>query len=110
MKKTKELNQQEVLQKLFPTKTLPIPKENDSCECIKCDNSECKCNQIMSNLANILELTEQIGHTELYNISLTILTTLQHLSDHEEDLSKIEFVCQEIYKNMNPKEMGHTIN
>ena len=57
-----------------------------------------------------MELTNQIGHDELHNIFLTMFTVLKHLNDHTEELTKIEIVCQEVYKSINPKEMGCTIN
>jgi hypothetical protein len=92
------------------TKNQENAHENETCECSKCDNDDCKCHQIMVKLSEIIDLTNQIGHTELYNTLLTIFCLLQNYEDHKEDLLKINNICQEVYKDLNPKEMGHTIN
>jgi hypothetical protein len=78
--------------------------------CSECDNVNCKCDQIMANVSNNIELSYQIGHHTLYNIFLTIFMLLQYLNNHESDLVKIEKICQKIYSDLNPKETGHTIN
>jgi len=85
-------------------------QEKEDCECSNCDDIDCKCNQIMINLTKNIDLTSQIGHDELHNIFLTIFTVLKYLENNTEELAKIESVCQEVYKNLNPKEMGRTLN
>jgi len=112
-KPKKSADQLSALEKIFPRKSQqvnPIPQQEEDHDCSKCNNAECKCHQIMNNLLQTVELSEQIGHQELYNIVLTVSLVLNNLGDHEEDLVKIMKVCQEIYKDLNPKETGHTIN
>lgn len=92
------------------TENIDTNQENEDCDCSNCDNNDCKCDQIMENIIKNIELTSQIGHDELHNIFLTMFTVLKHLEDHQEELTKIEIVCQEVYKNLNPKEMGRTLN
>ena len=93
-----------------PEKVNKPQEKTENCVCSECDNADCKCHQIMVNLSENIDLSNQIGHDILHNIFLTIFVTLQHLSDHEEDLIKIANACQEVYKDLNPKEMGYTLN
>ncbi len=85
-------------------------QEDENCECSECNDINCKCNQIMENLIKNIELTGQIEHESLHNIFLTIFTVLKYLENNTDELEKIEIVCQEVYKNLNPKEMGRTLN
>ena len=85
-------------------------QEDEEDECLDCDNIKCKCDQIMTNLSKSIDLADQTGHLELYNILLTIFITLQHLDNHVPDIIKIEKLCQQVYKELNPKEMGFTLN
>jgi hypothetical protein len=115
MKKIKEIaqNERNKTSKQFPfpfTKLQPVSQSEEDHDCSECDNVECKCIQIMKNLSYAADLAEQNGHNELYNILLTILTTLQNLENHEDNLLKILETCQEVYKSVSPKEMGCTIN
>lgn len=93
-----------------PEKVNKTPEKPEKCVCSECDNADCKCHQIMANLSDNIDLSNQIGHDALHNIFLTIFVTLQNLSAHEDDLIKITNACQEVYKDLNPKEMGHTLN
>jgi len=111
MKKIK-LVTQENLEKLFPRK---IPSKEESTEdckdiCVKCDDILCKAQQIMNNLRESINLADQIGHQSLFNILLTLCVSLQHMESHEILLLKIEKVCQDVYGEFNPKEMGRIIN
>ena len=124
MKKSKETSIKEEIKPKEKSNNTPFPfpfakktaqqpinaQETDEHNCSTCDNAACKCNKIMINLAESLDLAEQNGHSELFNILLTLLVTLKHLENHEEDLLKIMQVCQDVYKDLNPKEMGHTLN
>lgn len=86
-----------------------VDQEQNNCECKNCDDIDCKCFQIMDNLSETMDLAEQIGHSELYNIMLTIQMILKHIDTNNNDLSKLNNMCYEIYKELNPKEMG-TLN
>jgi hypothetical protein len=108
--KTKEINQHSVLETTFPEKSSKVQQEDEDHDCSKCNDTKCKCIQIMKNLSIAIDLAEQNGHTELYDILLTLMTVLQNLENHEDDLLKILETCQEVYKSVNPKEMGCTIN
>lgn len=90
-----------------------IPEDSNEClknRCFECNNIGCKSHQIINNLSANIDLSDQIHHNVLYNIFLTIFTILQNFDNHEEDLIKIANVCHTVYKDMNPKEMGCTIN
>lgn len=108
----KSTTQTEAIEKLFPKKNMNQnqQQEEEEHDCSRCDNAECKCNLIMENISKTIDLSDQIGHEELHNIMITIITVLRHLRDHEDDLLKIMKVCQEVYKDLSPKEMGHTLN
>jgi len=99
----------------FPAKeqkvqSLSQPEENDDCDCSKCNDTHCKAQQVMDHLADIVDLTEQIGPPQLYNIILTLGGILSNLEAHGEYLTKIEKLCQVVYSELNPKEMGRTLN
>lgn len=80
------------------------PKESEKCDI------DCKCHQIMANLSDNIDLSDQIGYDALYDIFLTIFVVLQNLSTHEDGLIKIANTCQEVYEDLNPKEMGRILN
>jgi hypothetical protein len=106
--KNKELKQID-LEKIFPEKLIPMSEDTHE-DCSKCDNAQCKCDQIMENLIQIITLSDQIGHHELHNITLTIFSILQNLSTHEDGLLEIMSTCQKVFKELYPKDMGQTIN
>lgn len=78
--------------------------------CKKCDNIDCKCGLIMESLQNCIELSEQIGHNELYNILLTIFAILENMPTHGDELFKIMETCQSSFEQLRPKEMGKMLN
>jgi hypothetical protein len=79
-------------------------------DCRDCDNVSCKCQLIMSKIDDIIELSTQIEHFELFNIMLTISSALKTLHDDETGLDKILSACEETYGNINPKEMHKILN
>jgi len=101
VKKNKEITQED-LEQMIPI----IELEN----CAKCNNTGCKCIQIMEKMSECIDLADQICHIELYNILLTIYVVLQHLDSHGNELKKIMDTCQEVFKELNPKEMGQILN
>jgi len=79
-------------------------------DCSECDNAQCKCEKIMMHLGVATELASQIHHHELFNILLTIVVSLKHLSEDEKSLDKILQAAKETYSDLHPKEMGVTLN
>jgi hypothetical protein len=79
-------------------------------DCKNCDNIACKCQLIMLKIEDVMELTTQIEHFELFNIMLTIYGALKNLHDDETILNKILSACQETYTEINPKEMHKILN
>jgi len=78
--------------------------------CENCDNIECKHQLILAKINDTAELASQIGHADLFNIMITILCALQHLYDDHTCLDKIVKACQEVYTELNPKEMKKSLN
>ena len=116
MKKVKHATQKD-LEKIFPRKSIPdsnkIEKEEQDEEehnCTTCGDKACKAGMILSNLMDSIEFAEQIGHHELYNILLTLHCVLKNLHLTQEGLVKLEKVCQEIYADLNPKEVKKLLN
>ncbi len=79
-------------------------------DCRECDNVICKCKQVMTKLSECVELTDQLKHAELYNILLTITDVLANLEDPKESVQKILKTCEQVYRDVHPKEMGRTLN
>lgn len=112
MKKIKELIQMD-LENIFTKKIIYDDNEQnieESEDCKNCDNVGCKCNQIMDHLAKCIELSDQIGHTEVYNILLTVFVVLQNLSSHEHELEQIMNICQKVFTELSPKEMEQILH
>lgn len=111
MKKDKQ-ERHENLEKIFSKKTSDTNiKNNNDIECKDCDNNDCKSTQIMMDLSEAVELANQIGHNQLYNIFLTLYILLQQDPIlREQGVLTIMKTCQEVYKNLNPKEMGMRLN
>lgn len=116
MKKTKQITQKETQRTPFPfpkkgQKITPLPPpDEEEHDCKNCDDVHCKAQQVMDHLTGIVELTEQIGPTQLYNISLTLGSVMANLEANMHHLTKIEKLCQQVYGDLHPKEMGRTIN
>lgn len=112
----RKTSEKEIVNKPFPfpakgQKVQPLPQpEEEECDCSKCNDAHCKAQQVMDHLADIVDLTEQIGPPQLYNIALTLGGILCNLEAHEEHLTKLEKLCQVVYSELNPKEMGRTLN
>ena len=90
-----------------------IPQDDKSQtvqECKDCDNTSCKCQLIMMKLEDIIELSTQIDHPELFSIMLTIYSALKNLHEDETSLNKILSACNETYTEINPREMNKILN
>ena len=85
-------------------------KLQDVQKCRDCDNTSCKCQLIMMKLEDIIELSTQIDHPELFNIMLTIHSALKNLHEDETSLNKILSACNETYTEINPREMNKILN
>ncbi len=120
MKKIKDIAQKETSEKLFLfqkenqndelilAKEVDIKSEEHNCK--ECDNIQCKCDLILFKLTEVLDLSNQIGHTELYNIIITIIYALQNLHDDHESLNLLLDASKQTYTNIRPKEMGKMLN
>jgi len=109
MMKNDEDEKENSLEKIILEK--PDIKNSNGESCNTCNDIDCKCTQIMTNLSECIELASQIGHNQLFNIFLTIYILLQQNPEiRDPNILKIIEVCQDVYKELNPKEMGQRLN
>ncbi len=116
---TKDPNKTFQLLKDFIEKNQPTSECDDKNEnllsqnihnCEDCDNIRCKQQLILAKINDTAMLASQIGHTELFNIMITLLCALQYIHIDHTCLDKITKASYEVYSELNPKEMQKSIN
>jgi len=72
-------------------------------ECRQCNNMPCKCRLLIQKFEDILELTNQLEFTEMFDIIMTLSLLINHLKIDNNCLYKIHKLCKETYVAINPK-------